>query len=143
MKYLSISRRGMLLLALLATGGLTARAQNVGIGTTTPLQLLHLGSTLLPQSALLRMAAGNGIATRSWDLGVQVNPTTPGDVTGEYYDFVIRDASANATRLLVEYNTGNVGIGTSAPDRPLTIQGSIYNNELLSFSDYTGITKWH
>ena len=36
MKHVFISFRGLLLLALLATAGLRARAQNVGIGTTTP-----------------------------------------------------------------------------------------------------------
>jgi len=38
---------------------------------------------------------------------------------------------------------GNVGIGTTAPDRPLTIQGKGANHELLSFKNNTGTTKWH
>ena len=46
MKYLSLFRRGLLLLALLATGGLTAQAQNVGIGTTTPTQTLDVNGAL-------------------------------------------------------------------------------------------------
>jgi len=36
-----------------------------------------------------------------------------------------------------------VGIGTSTPDRPLTVQGSGANSELLSLKNNVGATKWH
>jgi len=91
------------------------RAGNVGIGTASPGQLLQLGATTYGSSALLRLAAGNGSSFRAWDLGVQVDANSLGTTTGEYYDFALRDATANATRLLVEWNTGRVGIGTTAP----------------------------
>ncbi len=97
----------------------------VGIGTTAPAQLLQLGSVTYPGSALLRIGAGNGGAQRQWELGVQVDPANLNDGTGEYYDFALRDATANATRLLVEWNTGNVGIGTTAPGWKLDVAGNL------------------
>ncbi len=38
---------------------------------------------------------------------------------------------------------GNVGIGTSAPNRPLTVQAQGGSQELIGFKDPTGATKWH
>jgi hypothetical protein len=39
--------------------------------------------------------------------------------------------------------TGNVGIGMASPDRPLTIQAQGTGQELISFKDPSGATKWH
>jgi hypothetical protein len=39
--------------------------------------------------------------------------------------------------------SGNVGIGTFAPDRPLAIKGVGGSGEWLSFQDTNGITRWH
>ena len=44
---------------------------------------------------------------------------------------------------LLFVNSTNVGIGTTSPDKPLTIQGTGANHELLSYKDNTGTTKWH
>jgi hypothetical protein len=38
---------------------------------------------------------------------------------------------------------GNVGIGTPSPDRPLTVQAQGASQELISFKDPGGATKWH
>jgi hypothetical protein len=101
----------------------TTLTDNVGIGNANPLQPLHIGSTARPLPTFLRLSAGNGSANRSWDLGVPLNAASPGDVTGENYDFALRDATANATRLLVEWNTGNVGINTRSPRGKLDVRG--------------------
>ena len=39
--------------------------------------------------------------------------------------------------------TGGVGIGTTAPDRPLAIQGTGVNGEWMSFKDTDDVTRWH
>ncbi|QKG51961.1 hypothetical protein [Hymenobacter sp. BRD67] len=97
---------------------------SIGINTTAPARSLDIGSLNSPRPALLRLGAGNGGVARQWELGVQVNTGNLNDVTGEYYDFVVRDATGGNTRLLVEYNTGNVGIGTSSPSQPLDVKGN-------------------
>ena len=40
-------------------------------------------------------------------------------------------------------NNGRVGIGASAPDRPLTVQGTGTASQLLSLKDNAGTTQWH
>jgi hypothetical protein len=40
-------------------------------------------------------------------------------------------------------DNGRVGIGTTSPDRPLTIQGSGDSSQWISFKDNTGATQWH
>ncbi|GAA4047342.1 hypothetical protein GCM10022409_36990 [Hymenobacter glaciei] len=101
---------------------------NVGIntGTTNAGRSLDIGSLSSPRPALLRLGAGNGSGVgRQWELGVQVNLGNLADITGENYDFVLRDATGGNTRLLVEYTTGNVGIGTSSPTQPLDVNGTV------------------
>jgi hypothetical protein len=53
------------------------------------------------------------------------------------------DGGTNWYPRFVTDQNGNVGIGTENPDRPLTIQGSGTYNQLISFKDNTGSTKWH
>lgn len=55
-------------------------------------------------------------------------------------DFVVEGNDINRLTVL---NTGNVGIGTTAPDRPLTVQGTGGNNELISLKNSAGTTKYH
>ena len=43
----------------------------------------------------------------------------------------------------IRYNGGRVGIGTTAPDRPLTIVGEGVTNEWISLKNNAGATKWH
>lgn len=123
-------------------------AGQVGIGTTSPARLLQLGSSTYAQPAFLRIGAGNGTANRQWEMGVGVNTANMSDVSGENYDFAIRDATANATRLLIDYNTGNVGVGTATPDARLEVAGQVKITggspgvgKFLT-SDATGLATW-
>lgn len=43
----------------------------------------------------------------------------------------------------VHYPVGNVGIGASAPNRPLTVQGTGGVSELLQFRSVDGTNRWH
>ena len=61
MKHVSIFRRGHLLLALFLTGDLAARAQNVGIGTSTPNQAAALDVTSTMRGMLPPPAQGKRI----------------------------------------------------------------------------------
>src|SRR6516164_1902625 len=45
--------------------------------------------------------------------------------------------------LLRVTSSGNLGIGTPSPDRPLAVQAQGLDQELISFKDPGGATKWH
>jgi hypothetical protein len=47
----------------------------------------------------------------------------------------------NGNALAMSIDGGRVGIGQMNPDRPLTIRAS--GNELVSFQNSSGVTKWH
>lgn len=90
---------------------------NVGIGTTTPLVKFHLQNASTAQARI--ESTGTAAAaldfkntSRRWVIGA-------GLLAGGG-DFSIYDANAALTRMYVD-TSGNVGIGTTAPDYPLTI----------------------
>ena len=107
---------------------------NAGFSTDNPTQTLEVGATDRAQPSFARLSAGNGSAFRQWDLGLALNVANPNDITGENYDFALRDATANVTRLLVEWNTGRVGIGTTAPVAALHVVGQGQPNTSGAFS---------
>ena len=47
------------------------------------------------------------------------------------------------TRVLNVLDNGTVGIGTTTPQNPLGIRGTDASEDLLSFEDANGVTKWH
>lgn len=104
----------------------------VGLSNTSPAQLLHLGTITYPKPNFVRFEAGKGGPARQWEAGVAVNASNPGDITGEYFDFAIRDVTASSTRMLIPYNNGYVGIGTSAPTQRLDVAGTVKGTALES-----------
>jgi len=117
------------------TGGTNSFSGNVGISTTTPAKPLQIGEINVQQDAMIRLAAGNGGANRTWTLGV---PYGGSDVTGTNYDFVIADTTANATRFVVEWDTGNVGIGTNVPAQKLHVAGNVLANGTVTATSLVG-----
>jgi hypothetical protein len=86
---------------------------NVGIGTVSPSGKLHLyqnagGSNQLTLDT--NFASGNTYA---------INPFITGVSNG---GFSIRDVTNAVERLVIQYSTGNVGIGTTAPDSKLHVE---------------------
>jgi len=95
---------------------------NVGIGTTTPSRLLEVGGPPGTEGLIrLQSRSTNGGAFRIWEVGV---PKDDVSVDGKFYSFVIDDVLlGNKPELLIQYNTGNVGIGTTNPSVPLQVEG--------------------
>ena len=100
-----------------------ASTDRVGVGTNTPTVKLHVksdGAAIgLFESTLV--AGNTNVETRytstnrSWGVGQNIIQTSS--------IFEIADVTAGATRLAID-SSGNVGIGTSAPDSKLDITGA-------------------
>jgi hypothetical protein len=96
---------------------------NVGVGTASPSQKLHIFSGGLTDNVLESIQNG----TRQWTLGIN----------GATDFFRITDQTAGVARLTI-LNTGFVGINTTAPDQFLSVNGDADKtggNTWLAFSD--------
>jgi hypothetical protein len=87
----------------------------VGIGTTSPAQLLHLSRSGTGDFSSIRFG-NTGASGRQYDLGLGGSTTT---LPGSFYVF---DVTASATRFAIT-SAGNVGIGTTAPGDILSVTG--------------------
>ncbi len=73
----------------------------------------------------------------AWKLSL-LNPTPVSSASG-----LSIGSATTPNSLFIQESDGNVGIGMNNPNRPLTIQGKGYSNELLSLADNSGATRWH
>ena len=101
-------------------------SQNVGIGTTSPQQKLDTPNIIISGSSIAASYRANatlmdnlGGVARFYSLG-------PNTTTGGSYQFnsLSSNATAGAGAVMTILNSGNVGIGTTAPTNKLHIQGS-------------------
>jgi len=121
---------------------------NVGIGTTTPSEALEIGGTgnisFGGTEGQIVWDSGIGPAltlnrgfrftnTESWRFGMQQTSAgkygfradIPGDVGSGSRFFELYDTSGSNSRLFVDMNSGNVGIGTTNPTHVLNVVGNI------------------
>ena len=97
----------------------------VGIGTTSP------GATLQVNGSITMGAPGSGNQNLQFTNG------------SDYSQIQAIAPTVAYNGLALNPNGGNVSIGSTSPDRPLTIQGSPTNNDLISYKDNGGTTRWH
>jgi hypothetical protein len=103
---------------------------NVGINTASPTAKLDVNGTALTRDALtVKAGAGNEVAKLTW------LSTDDGQLNLRTANTVIVQLNTNSSSFL---NGGNVGIGTSAPDQKLSVNGDADKtggNTWLAFSD--------
>lgn len=125
---------------------------SVGIGTTGPLQVLHVNGNILLDGVTngYEQSATRGIGYGSSSGGVSVNGFSGMDiqsvVAGGNYSQNVRfwahhygQASGATPRMFIQYN-GNVGIGSVAPTQKLDVAGNI-NSDNSRTVTYTSVTS--
>jgi len=97
---------------------------NVGIGTNNPLAQLHIDNPFF--NTRLRLSGANDVG-----LTLVEGDFTSWTISSVFGALQIRDdfsGSFSAPRLVIQPNNGNVGIGTSNPQRTLDVVGVIQAN---------------
>lgn len=135
--YIRFSNNGSEKMRLDASG-------NLGIGTTSPGQKLHISGNYgvaatsgTTQNGLLRMHASSGVGYgETLDMGMHVGVTGPAS-----HGWI---QATNQGNLAVNYNLalnpngGNVGIGTTSPGYKLEVAGSVMTEGINVFKNATG-----
>jgi hypothetical protein len=112
---------------LLSVNGTADFAGHVGIDNPSPDYPLHIGSlfNVTGQDPKIGFTTSDGFNYREWSVGVRAGDgfTT----NAPFYDFVVRDETGGEDRLVIDYNTGNMAIGTVSAVSKLTVTGGDVN----------------
>jgi hypothetical protein len=124
------------------SGGLNERLRidssgNVGIGTTSPLDLLHIKSSTTDARMILDGASGFDAELKFYEDG---NAKYTVGYDSASANFVIGTTNVDTNQRLVIDSSGNVGIGTSSPSAPLTLSGDTTQIRLENTA--TGGRNW-
>ena len=115
---------------------------NVGIGTSNPTQNLSINGGLNIDSA----KQNNGSSLNpGLSFGSNATPTegiASNQAGGAKNPSGLDFYTSGAARLSIT-SDGKAGVGTASPRNPLGIRGTSTWEELMSFEDASGITKWH
>lgn len=121
-------------------------SQGMGIGIATPISVLHVYENTANVSTTTGLTIeqnGTGDAVVQYLLtGGQRWVTGIDNSDGDKFK-IASSADVGSNARVTILTTGEVGIGTVSPDKPLTLQGTGAANELLSFKNSAGTTKWH
>jgi hypothetical protein len=120
---------------------------NVGIGTSSPDQLLQLGSETYAANAIIKTQV-DGSDVGDFDAGLHMrshNDDFGGSIvlesrlaTNDIVNFKYHNnSSAGATAMAIDATNGNVGIGTTGPDSKLHIDGN-FNGPLVTIHNTGG-----
>lgn len=146
MKKISIKISIICLLFFSFYGVNKAYSQGMGVGIATPISVLHVyenTSNVSTTTGLTVEQNSTGDAVVQYLLtGGQRWVTGIDNSDGDKFK-ISSTADVGANPRVTILTTGEVGIGTVTPDKPLTIQGTGASNELISFKNSGGTTKWH
>ena len=114
----------------------------IGIGATAPQERLSVrdGVAGLIATFFGPVGGNSSIAVGADKTGTRslmIGYNNSGD-----YGWLNVDSDAVGTGLVID-NGGNIGIRTTTPDRPLTVQQASALGDWLSFRDSGGATQWH
>lgn len=104
---------------------------NVGIGTTAPAAKLHISDTINPARTVLGVSTGSG--------GYTALETALSAVSGGYASLqAVQSAGTSYGNLILNPNTGNIGIGTTTPTRKLFVNGDAGGTGAWNNDSYSG-----
>lgn len=113
---------------------------NVGIGTATPSAKLHIGNGtrfVSSTDASIFLQSGNGLGSaRDWKIYV---PMTAGYLAFRDMGFDNLNNGMTTDAMVIQYGTGNVGIGTTSPNATAKLQvdlGTSTTNGILVTGTY-------